>query len=173
MHDLRLALRQLLKNPGFTTVAVLTLALGIGANTAIFQMIDAVRLRTLPVRARQELAEVRLVDTKGVRGGNVGGPALTHRIWEQIRERQEAFSSISVWGADRVNFAPSGEERLASMFYVSGDFFKTLGIGPALGRLFTMADDRRGTEPGVVLSHEFWQREYGGEVNVTTKWIVG
>jgi predicted permease len=168
-QDLRFGVRMLLKHKSFTAVAILSLALGIGANTAIFQLLDAVRLRLLPVKAPQELAEVRLADTKGVRGGvfNSSRPMVTNRIWEQIRERQQAFSGISAWGTDNVNLAPGGEVRTARMLYVSGDFFHVLGVQSALGRVFTSADDQRGCgAAGLVISHAFWQREYGGEANV-------
>ena len=163
-QDLRYGLRMLVKSPGFTCVAVLTLALGIGANTAIFQLLDAVRLRPLPVEAPQELAEVRLADMKGARGGIGRSPSVTNPIWEQIRDHQQAFSGIFAWGTDSVNLAPGGEVRPARMLYVSGDFFNTLGVQPALGRVLTATDDQRGCgEPGLIISHEFWQREYGGE----------
>jgi predicted permease len=166
-QDLRFAVRMLLKNKSFTAVAVLSLALGIGANTAIFQLLDAVRLRTLPVKAPQELAEVRMSDMKGARGGVSDRPTVTNLIWEQIRERQQAFAGIFAWGTDSVNLAPGGEVRSARMLYVSGDFFNTLGVQPALGRLITTADDQRGIdEPGLVISHAFWQHEYGGDANV-------
>ncbi len=167
-QDLRFGVRMLLKNKGFTAVAILSLALGIGANTAIFQLLDAVRLRTLPVKAPQELAEVRMSDMKGARGGFArSSPTVTNPIWEQIRERQEAFSGIFAWGTDSVNLAPGGEVRSARMLYVSGDFFNTLGVQPALGRFFTTTDDQRGCgSPGLLISHEFWQREYGGDANV-------
>jgi predicted permease len=166
-QDLRYGIRMLVKNRGFTCAAVLTLALGIGANMAIFQLIDAVRLRRLPVKAPQELAEVRMADMKAARGGRARSPSVTNPIWEQIRERQQAFSAIFAWGTDSVNLAPGGEVRPARMLYVSGDFFNTLGVQPALGRLFTTTDDQRGCgEPSLVISHEFWQREYGGAANV-------
>jgi predicted permease len=166
-QDLRYGVRMLVKSPGFTCAAVLTLALGVGANTAIFQLIDAVRLRTLPVKAPHELAEVRMADMEGARGGFARMPSVTNPVWEQIRERQQAFSGIFAWGTDSVNLAPGGEVRSARMLYVSGDFFNTLGVEPALGRLFTTADDQRGCgETGLVISHEFWQREYGGDANV-------
>src|SRR5262249_8654005 len=148
---------------------ILSLALGIGANTAIFQLIDAVRLRMLPVKAPQELAEVRLADMRGARGGfSRSSPTVTNRIWEQIRERQQAFSNIFAWGTDNnVSLAPSGEARRARMLCVSGEFFNTLGVQSALGRLFTTADDQRGCgAAGLVISHEFWQSEFGGEANV-------
>jgi predicted permease len=174
-QDLRFGVRMLLKHKSFTTVAVLSLALGIGANTAIFQLIDAVRLRMLPVKAPRELAEVRLEDMRAARGGfaRTDYPTVNNPIWEQIRERQQAFSSISAWGADRVNLAPGGEVRPARMLYVSGDFFNTLGVQPAMGRLFTATDDQRGCgESGMVISHEFWQREYNGEPNVVGRTLT-
>src|SRR3989442_14799837 len=119
-QDLRYSVRLLRKNLSFTAVAVLMLALGIGANTAIFQLIDAVRLRTLPVKAPQELAEIRMADMKGARGGFSERPSVTNLIWEQIRERQQAFSSGSAWGTDNTNLAPGGEVRPARLLYVSG-----------------------------------------------------
>src|SRR5262249_21871119 len=154
-HDLRFGARMLLKNKSFTTVAALSLALGIGANTAIFQLIDAVRLRTLPVKAPQELAEIRIADMTGARGNfNSPHPAVTNPIWEQIRDRQQAFSGVFAWGADSFNLSPGGEARLARGLWVSGDFFNVLGVRPALGRVFTAADDQRGCgAPGVVISH--------------------
>jgi putative ABC transport system permease protein len=166
-HDLRFAVRMLLKNKSFTIVAILSLALGIGANTAIFQLLDAVRLRTLPVKAPQELAEVHLSDTKGMRGGTGRPTAVTFPIWEQIRDRQQAFSGIFAWGTDTVNLAPGGEVRPAQLLYVSGDFFNTLGVQPARGRLLTNSDDQRGCgAPGVVISNAFWQREFAGDANI-------
>ena len=173
-QDLQFGVRVLFKNKSFTAVAIFSLALGIGANTAIFQLIDAVRLRTLPVRAPNELAEVRLVDMKGARGGFARSyPTVTNPIWDQIREHQEGFSGIFAWGADTANLAPGGEERPARMLYVSGDFFNTLGVQPALGRVLTTADDQRGcATPGVVISNGFWQVEYGQDPNVIGRKIT-
>ncbi|MCA1578736.1 MAG: ABC transporter permease [Acidobacteria bacterium] len=167
IQDLRFGVRMLLKHKGFTAVAILSLALGIGANTAIFQLLDAVRLRTLPVKAPQELVEVRLADMKGARGGIWRERSVTFSIWEQIRDRQQAFSGIFAWGTDTGNLAPGGEVRPARMLYVSGDFFNTLGVNAARGRVFNSADDQRGcAAPGVIVSHQFWQREYGGDGSV-------
>jgi predicted permease len=168
IQDLRFGVRMLLKHKGFTAVAILSLALGIGANTAIFQLLDAVRLRTLPVKAPQELVEVRMADMKGARGGFWREPSVSFPIWEQIRDRQpQALSGIFAWGTDTANLAPGGEVRPARMLYVSGDFFNTLGVGPVRGRVFNSADDQHGcAAPGVILSHQFWQREYGGDANI-------
>src|SRR5205823_13718750 len=127
-YDLRFAIRQLLKNPGFTAVAVLTLALGIGANTAIFQLLDAIRLRSLPARKPQELALVQISDMTGARGNfNSSYPAVTHPLWERIRDTQQAFSGMFAWSADRFNLATSGELRFARGLWVSGDFFNEIG----------------------------------------------
>src|SRR5512132_4297348 len=112
-QDLRFGVRMLLKNKSFTTVAILSLALGIGANTAIFQLIDAVRLRALPVKAPQELVEIRMSDTKGVRGGVAREPSVTNLIWEQIKGRPQGFSGVFAWGTDSANLAPGGEVRPA------------------------------------------------------------
>ena len=99
LQDLRFGARMLLQTKGFMAVAVLSLALGIGANTAIFQLIDAVRLRTLPVKAPQELAEVRLADMRVARGGFSRDytPTVNNPSWEQIRARQNAFSGVFAW----------------------------------------------------------------------------
>nr|MDQ3744759.1 ABC transporter permease [Acidobacteriota bacterium] len=168
LKDVRYAARVLLKSPGFTLMAVLTLALGIGANTAIFQLIDAVRLSALPVKDPQALVGVQLADAKGERGNfSTEYPAVTNAIWEQIRDRQQSFSGVFAWGRDDFNLARGGEARLARGLWVSGDFFDVLGVRAELGRLFNSEDDRKGCgSPGVVLSHAFWRREFGGDPSV-------
>jgi putative ABC transport system permease protein len=172
-QDLRYGVRLLRRNPGFTLVAVLSLALGIGANTAIFQVINAVRLRTLPVANPAEIAEIRLVDATGARGFfNSWNPSLTNPIWEQIRERQQGFSSLLATGGSTFNLATGGESRPAQGLWVSGDFFGMLGVRPAAGRVLTGADDRRGCPARAVLSYPFWQREYGGDGSIVGRTIT-
>src|SRR5215472_10769233 len=107
-QDLRQGLRLLRLNPGFTSVALLSLALGIGANTAIFQLLDAVLLRMLPVENPQSLIEVRVQSPKGGRSGSFinGHPQLTTRQWEALRERQQVFSSLFAWAPDTFNLSP-------------------------------------------------------------------
>lgn len=109
-QDLRYSTRQLRANPLFTAAALLSLALGIGANTAIFQLIDAVRLRTLPVRNPQEIAKVA-IDHRGGASGNFSSryPYLTFAMWEQIRGQQRGFSEVFAWGPTIFNIAPGGE----------------------------------------------------------------
>lgn len=173
-QDLRFGARLLRLNPGFAFVAITSLALGIGANTAIFQLIDAVRLRTLPVKNPQELAEVRLSE-----GGNYGGisngwhPEMTNPLWEQVRDHQQAFSGMFAWGMDTFNLARGGQAHNAPGLWVSGDFFNVLGVPPILGRVFTPEDDRLGCgSPVAVVSYAFWQRELGGDAAAIGKKIT-
>ncbi len=170
-QDLRYGARQLARSPGFTAVAVLTLALGIGANTAIFQLLDAVQLRALPVERPHELAEVTMVERRPRQGSFNGRAEFTNPLWEQIRDRQQAFSGIFAWGTATFNLTERGEDRFAENgLLVSGDFFNVLGVRPILGRVFTPADDQRGCgAPGAVISYAFWQREFGGDLSVVGK----
>lgn len=173
-QDLRYAFRQLRANPLFTTAAILSLALGIGANTAIFQLIDAVRLRTLPVKNPQEIAKVA-IDHRGSASGNFSTryPDLTYAIWEQIRRQQQAFSAVFAWGPNVFNIAPGGEVHDVQGLWVSGEFFETLGVTPAIGRLLGPEDDQPGCgSPSVVISYSFWQREYGGERSVLERTLL-
>ncbi len=171
MNDLKFALRQLRKNPGFTAVAVLTLALGIGANTAIFTLFNAVRLKALPVSKPQEIIEIHIV------GGNTGigisdGPnsEMTYPLWEQLQKHRGNFAGVFAWGSSDLPIGTDVEVRMVRSLWVSGDFFSVLGIAPVRGRLLNGDDDRRGLGPGgVVISHAFWQREFGGDDAVVGK----
>jgi len=158
-QDIRYGLRILAKNRGFTAVAVLTLAIGIGANTAIFSLINAVMLRMLPVQRPNELRLVGMVDP---RSGGEGDTSFTNPLWEQVRDRQDVFSGVLAWSGDRFDLAQGGAVHYANGMWVSGDFFKTLELRPAAGRLLTASDDRRGCSGAAVLSYGFWQEHYGG-----------
>ncbi len=162
-QDLRYGARGLRLSPGFTIVAILSLALGIGANTAIFQLLDAVRLRLLPVKDPQQLAEVSITNRQHFTGNITGRrSSLTNPQWEQIRDRQQVFSQVAAWGDKTFNLAPSGEAQNAEGLFVSGDFFNTLGVPAVLGRVFTAGDDRRGCgSSAAVISYAFWQRKFG------------
>ena len=159
LQDVRYALRALRGSPGFAAVAILSLALGIGANTAIFSLIDSVILKTLPVVHPEHLLQVT-IDKSAY---------FTNPIWEQIRDRQDVFSGIFAYGGGRFNLATGGEARYAQGNYASGQFFDTLGLHALLGRTFTVADDRRGCPATAVLSYGFWQREYGGRADALGK----
>src|SRR5208283_2501278 len=159
LQDIRYGLRMLAKNPGFTAVAILTLAIGIGANTAIFSLIDAVMLRMLPVARPDELRLVRIGQSGDTGEGN---PDFTNPIWEQVRNRQTVFSGVFAWSTDRFDLAQGGAVHYANGIWVSGDYFKTLELRPAAGRLLTASDDRRGCPAAAVLGYGFWQERYGG-----------
>jgi len=173
-RDLRYGFRLLRRNSGFAVVAIASLALGIGANTAIFQLLDAVEFRLLPVSAPKQLVEIRptLETRHGNMTGRAGRATLTYALWEQIRSRQEAFSSLTAWGVGKFDLATSGESRLVDGLWVSGDFFNTLGVPPALGRVFTPSDDVRGCGAGgVVISDAFWRREFGGDPSIVGRTV--
>src|SRR5262245_38495335 len=168
LQDLRYASRLLRRNPGFTLVAVLSLALGIGANTAIFQLLNVVRLRSLPIANPQELVET--VIAGGNRGHGVSdgfNSELTNPLWEQIREHQQAFSGVFAWGDAIFTVGEGIETQRVNGLWVSGDYFPVLGINPVRGRLFTSADDSRGCGlGGAIISHSFWQSHFGGDDSV-------
>jgi len=158
-QDVRYGARQLLNQRGFTAVAVLTLALGIGANVAIFNTLDALLLKELPVTHPEEIYQV-LSD----RDGN---SIFSNPLWEQVRDRQTVFSGVFAWSTPTFNLARGGEVRNARGLWASGEFFSTLGVRPQIGRLLTAADDHRdGNNAVAVLGYSFWQREYGGSADV-------
>ncbi len=166
-YELRYSARTLRKNPGFAAVAIATVALGIGANTAIFELLDAVRIRSLPVKNPQELVEIKLATTDDRRGSMNRFGQLTNPLWERIGKGQEAFSGMLAWGEGQFNLANGGESRYARGMMVSGNFFNVLGVPPILGRVFTPADDRKGCgAPVAVISHSFWQREFAANPSV-------
>jgi predicted permease len=173
-QNTRYALRLLRLNPGFAMVAIVSIALGAGANTAIFQLLDAISLRTLPVKAPQELVELRIDDMTHARGSWLRDNALTNPLWEHIRDRQQVFQGMLAWSDESWNISTSGEFRPVAGLWVSGDFFRVLGVAPILGRVFVPEDDRRGCGqvPGAVISYGFWQRELGGDGSVIGRKVV-
>ncbi len=170
-QDLRHAFRLLRLSPGFAIVSILTLALGIGANTAIFQLIDSVRLRTIPVKNPQELGTIRIADRHWGSGQfSSQYSQLTFAMWEQIRKRQEGFAEIAAWSDQRFNLATGGEVRKAKGIRVSSDFFRVLGVEPILGRLLGPEDDQPGCgASGANISYAFWQRNFAGDPSVVGK----
>ena len=170
-QDVRYGLRVLRLNFGFTTICVLSLALGIGANTAIFQLIDAVRMRTVPVKNPQELFVLRPTDDG--RSGDMTGrySYSTNAMWQQVRGLAEGFDTFA-FGTTSFNLARGGQAQYADGLWVSGEFFDVLGVQPILGRVFHAADDHAGCgSPGAVVSYSFWQSEFGGDPNVIGKTV--
>jgi putative ABC transport system permease protein len=168
IQDLRYGARQLRANPGFTAVAVLSLALGVGANSAIFQLVDAVRLRTLPVENPEALVTVNFAKGSS-RSGNFSTRSanLTSVQWERIHALTEPFAGTLAWSAARFNLNSGGEARYAEGLYVSGSLFPVLGVRPLMGRSFSEADDKPGCgAQGAVVSYAFWQRELNSNPDV-------
>ncbi|MGB8477124.1 MAG: ABC transporter permease [Candidatus Acidiferrum sp.] len=157
-QDIRYGLRILGRTPVITSVAILSLALGIGANTAIFSLIDAVMLRLLPVQKPEELVQVLRANFSGEGDGT---PSFTNPLWEEIRDHQDVFSGAFAWGDERFDLAQGGAVQSASGIFASGDYFSSLGVHPVAGRLFSRADDTRGCPAIADLSYGFWQDHFG------------
>ena len=163
-QDVRYGLRALRANPGFAAAAVLSLALGIGANTAIFSIVNAVMLRTLPVEDPRKLVQIQQGEVR----------YLTNPIWEQVRDHQTAFSGTLAFSESRFDLADGGESHFAQGLWVNGDYFRVLGVAALRGRVFTAEDDRHGggsAGPVAVISYGFWKRNFGGDANVVGKTV--
>ncbi|MCB1021063.1 MAG: ABC transporter permease, partial [Acidobacteria bacterium] len=193
LRDFREAFRTLRNSPGFTAAAVLSLALGIGANTAIFSLINALLLRTLPVEDPAELVQVLLDGpTDPIMAGSVW-EHFPNPLYEELRDRQQVFSGVFAYAFTRFDLAPKGEVDNTDGLLVSGDFFRTLGVSPLRGRLLGPEDDVRGcgpAGPSAVISERLWETRYGRDeaivgrtillnrlpfrvVGVTPRWFTG
>jgi putative ABC transport system permease protein len=165
IQDLRYGIRTFLKNPGFTAIAVITLALGIGANTAIFSVVNAVLLRPLPYRDPD-----RLVLASYYRG--VAGDYALVTDFRAWRDQAQAFEQIAAYRTDDADLTGSGEPERLTAGTVSASLFAMLGVTPALGRDFTPEDDTEGGAPVVILSDGLWRRRFGGDPEVIGRAIT-
>src|SRR5688500_13580288 len=161
-RDLKFALRQMRQTPIVSGVALLSLALGIGANVAIFSLVNALILKALPIHEPERLVQLQLVNANE----RANTTSFTNPQWEYLRDHQDVFTAATAVGYARFNLNASGEARMIPGLYSSGRFLDTLGVTPIIGRGFTEHDDRRGGEPVAILSYGFWQREFGGDRNV-------
>jgi putative ABC transport system permease protein len=168
-QDVRYAVRIARRTPIVTAAALLSLALGIGANTAIFSLTNAVVLRSLPVQNPQELEQLGMVSPKSDGEPN---PIFTNPIWEQVRDHQDVFSGVFAWDKRSFDLAQGGESRLTEGLLVSGAYFTTLGVQSAAGRLISTTDDHRGCPGAAVISYNFWQQQYGGDPSAVGKTIT-
>ncbi|HJU87797.1 MAG TPA: ABC transporter permease [Gemmatimonadaceae bacterium] len=160
--DVRYALRALRRSPIFAVVAVASLALGIGANTAIYALIDAVMLRPLPVWQPESLVHV-------VRNPEDRDGIFTNPLWEEIRDRQTGFESIAAFADAEMNLASGGEPRRLRGSWVSGDYFRVFALQPVVGRLINRSDDVRGCRGIAVLGYDYWKSEYGSRADAVGK----
>ena len=191
LMDVRYGIRMLRKNPGFTTVAVLTLALGIGSNTAIFSLINAVMLRTLPVRNPEQLVVLKWKarQNPGTRNSYFWGGcpgentfsssgasscSFSYRVYEQFHGNRDVFSGVFgfVPPSGVTEITVNGQTSQARGDFVSGNFFSTLGVEAAIGRVLDPLDDISGAPPVVVLSHGYWQSRFGSDASVAGKTVL-
>ncbi|HEX4021738.1 MAG TPA: ABC transporter permease [Acidobacteriaceae bacterium] len=181
-HDVRYALRQLRNSPGFAITAVLTLALGIGANTAIFTLVHAILIRSLPVGDPSQLYRIGDLDDCCVNGGfiNENGDfdLFSYDLYKHLRDSAPEFSQLAAMQAAiySVNVRRgSTVSKASNNEFVSGNYFSTFGIGAFTGRVFTPADDTAGATPVAVLSYQAWQADYAGDPSIvgSTLYIQG
>lgn len=172
VYDLRYSARGFLRTPSFTATAVLSLALGIGATTAIYSLLDQVVLRALPVRQPDRLV---LVDWKGDAVSSAFGSynLLSYPLCRELQKQERFFEGVLCRAATTVILSTGGEHKPAGVEIVSGSYFPVLGVGAALGRVFTNEDDTKpGANPVVVLSHDFWRTQLGGAEDVIGRKVL-
>src|SRR5262245_11394187 len=183
LHDIRYGARSLLKRPGFTAIAVLTLALGIGANTAIFTLVNAVMLKSLPVSKPEELVLFTDATSQGTSIDDVPKTGEWRRFsyasYEYLRDHNDAFQDITAIRSDdsplsvRNVGSLSGEPaKRASGQLISGNYFSLLGVTAMRGRVLTPADDTANAPPAAVISHAYWQKQFNGDPTVVARSFI-
>ena len=172
-YDLRFSARSFLRSPSFTATAVLSLALGIGATTAIYSLVDQVVLHALPVHEPERLV---LIDWKGDQAAvNAFGSynLMSYPICRDLQLQERFFEGVLCRAATTINLSTGGEHKPAAAEIVSGTYFSVLGVSPALGRLLTMDDDQTpGASPVVVLSYDFWKTQLAGAPDVVGRKVL-
>jgi hypothetical protein len=173
VYDLRFSVRSFLRSPSFTATAVLSLALGIGATTAIYSLLDQVVRRALPVRQPERLV---LIDWKGDQA-NVGAfgsyNLMSYPICRDLHMQERFFEGVLCRAAMTISLSTGGEHRLAAAERMSGTYFSVLGVNPAVGRLLTADDDQApGASPVVVLSHDFWKTQLASTPDVVGRRVL-
>src|SRR5436190_11742740 len=151
IKDIRVGIRSLLKRPGFTLVAILTLAIGIGASTAIFSVVDGVLLRPLPYPQAEQLVQLREVNPRG------GKIRFAEPNFLDLRTRSRSFAGMAQYTGELTTVTGGAESVRSATYLVSADFFKVIGVNPFVGRIFTLEESRAGSAPVAVVSYGFWQ----------------
>jgi hypothetical protein len=169
-QDVRYALRMLRKNPGFTCVVVLTLALGIGANAAIFSVTDKVLLQSLPVTKPDALFVISSYDP---RSGPEADMSFSYPMYQDLRDKNEVFAGVLARGGAQMNISYGDQNERVRADLVSGNYFQVLAVQPWAGRLLTQDDDRTpAAHPVAVISYSFWQRRFGKDASIIGKTIL-
>jgi predicted permease len=167
LQDLRYGLRLLAKSPAFTVIAALSLGLGIGANTAIFSMVNVILLKPLPVSEPERIASVFMLDQR-----NPGNLPLSHLNFKDLRDQNRVFSGMAAIAFTQLNWSSGTESEQVPAQVVSGNYFSLLGAEPALGRGFVAAEDEERPIPVAVISHGFWERSLGGDAAIIGKTLT-
>src|SRR5687768_4683787 len=168
-QDLRIGFRMLRRSPAFAIVAVLTLAIGIGANTAIFSVLRSVLLRPLPYANPEQLVQV-WTDHRAL--GRAEPEWLAPPDFIDFRDGNKTFSAMAAYGGWAPDITSSGDPESLTGMQVSGNYFSMLGASPAAGRLFSMADDDASAPPVVVISHSLWARRFGSDPSVVGRTLT-
>ena len=184
LQDLRYGFRMLLKQKGLTSVALLSLALGIGANTALFSIVDAMLLKMLPVKEPERLVLFKTVappefsvgsyngsSNKDEQTGLVNRTSFVYQTYQRMREQQGPMSDIFAFGGVNLNVIADGQAEIAGGQAVTGNYYAALGVQPVVGRVLTDEDDKAGAAPVAVLSHRYWQKRFGSDASVVGKQI--
>jgi predicted permease len=184
LQDLRYGFRMLLKQKGVTAIALLSLALGIGANTALFSIVDAMLLKMLPVKEPERLVLFKSVAPQDFSVGSYNGSSqrdeqtglvnrtsFAYQTYQRLREQQGPMSDIFAFGNVNLNLTADGQADVANGQAVTGNYYAALGVQPAVGRLLTDEDDKPGAAPVAVLSHRYWQKRFGGDASVVGKQV--
>jgi putative ABC transport system permease protein len=166
LHDLRYALRLLAKSPAFTIIAALSLALGIGANTAIFSMVNVILLKPMPVQEPSRLVSVFMLDQR-----NPGNLPLSHLNYKDLRDQNRVFSGMAAFAFAQLNWSSGPESEQIPAQVVSGNYFSLLGAQPALGRGFLPEEDEKPT-PVAIVSHGFWERSLGSDPGIVGRTLT-
>src|SRR5437016_9581603 len=172
VYDVRFSARSFLRSPSFTATAVLSLALGIGATTAIYSLVDRIILHALPVDHPERLV---LIDWNGFQMAETFGTdnLMSYPICRDLQQQKEFFDGVFCRAATTINLSTSGEPRLTAVELVSGTYFSVLGVSPALGRLLTIDDDQvLGSSPVVVLSYDFWKNQFGSAQDIVGRKVL-
>src|SRR5262245_1309540 len=164
-QDLRYGARMLLKKPGFTLIAIITLALGIGANTAIFSLVNTALLRPLPVERPEQLVSLNNV--------SLNLPVISYPNYRDFRDRNNVFSGMLAYRYTTLGLSNNGVNERVWGYLATGNYFEVLGVKPALGRFFTADDDRApGAQPVAVLTYDSWQKRFAGDSQVIGKTVI-
>ena len=168
LQDLRYGSRMLLKRPGLSSIAIITLALGIGANTAIFSLVNTVLLRPLPIDRPEQLVSLNS-DSPG--GNNV--PTLSYPNYRDFRDRNDVLAGLLCYRFSPISLSNNGVNERMWAYLVSGNYFDLLGVKPALGRFFTQQDDKApGAHPVAVITYNCWQKRFAGSTDVIGKNVI-